>query len=209
MKNNDFLILQAGKTPWKIWNYLNSLACYPLARLSFAINKIPWGRGWRFYGLPIIQKHRDTEIKFGDGLQLRSSVRANPFGINHPVILCTFQPGAVLHVGANFHMSGGAICATEKIQIGDNVVIGANTTIMDSDFHPSNPKERLLNPNQGQSAPTIIEDDVFVGANSFILRGVTVGSGSVIGTGSVVTADVKPGTIVIGNPARFVGKVET
>ncbi|MBN2501629.1 MAG: acyltransferase [Anaerolineales bacterium] len=207
MRNNFSLVFRALKTPWKVWNYITSFYCYPAARLIFALNDIPWGNSWRFYGLPIVQKNRDSEIKIGDNLQLRSSVRSNPFGVNHPVILCTYQAGAVLEIGSHFSMSGGAICATERIKIGNNVTIGANTTVMDSDFHPSNPEERLRSPNKGQSAPTTIEDNVFIGASSYILRGVTVGSGSVIGTGSVVTTDVKPGTIVFGNPARLVGKV--
>jgi acetyltransferase-like isoleucine patch superfamily enzyme len=196
-------LFQALKTRWKVWNYIHSLLCHPVVRLSFFINSIPWGRGWAFYGLPIIQKHWNSSIRFGDGLQLRSSVRSNPFGVNHPVIICTFRENALLVVGDNFRMSGGSISVTEKITIGNNVLVGANTTIMDSDFHPSHPEERSRNPNQGQSTPTVIGDDVFIGANSFILRGVTVGSRSVIGTGSVVTADIKPGSIVFGNPARI------
>lgn len=201
-------LISALETRWKIWNYFHSLLCHPVVRIAFFMNRIPWGRGWKFFGVPIIQKHWNSTICFGDGLQLRSNVRSNPFGVNHPVIICTFQEGAVLEVGNNFRMSGGSISVTERITIGNNVVVGANTTIMDSDFHPSHPEERIRDPNKGQSAPTKIGDDVFIGANSFILRGVTIGSGSVIGTGSVVTTDVKPGTIVFGNPARTVGSIK-
>ncbi len=74
-------------------------------------------------------------------------------------------------------MSGGAICAVQRITI-NNVIIGANSTIVDSDFHPSSQDLRESQPNEGPSAPTTIEDDVFIGVNCYILRGVTVGTGS-------------------------------
>ena len=198
----------ALRTRWKIWNYFHSLACHPVVRIKFYLNRIPWGKDWLFFGVPIVQKHWNSTIHFGNGLQLRSSLRSNPFGVNHPVIICTFRKDAVLEVGDNFRMSGGSISVTERITIGNNVVVGANAIIMDSDFHPSHPEERLREPNLGQSTPTTIGNNVFIGANSFILRGVTVGNGSVVGTGSVVTSDVKPGTIVFGNPARLLGTIK-
>ena len=52
--------------------------------------------------------------------------------------------------------------------------------------------------------PIIIHDDVWIGSNSVILSGVTIGRGSVVGAGSVVTKDVAPYTIVAGNPAKFI-----
>ena len=104
-------------------------------------------------------------------------------------------------------MNGGAICAAEHIRIGNQVTVGANTTIVDTDFHPSDPLQRRVEPDQGQVTPTILEDDVFVGANCFILRGVTIGEGSVVGTRSVVTHSVPQSVIVFGNPARVVGRV--
>lgn len=201
-------LISALETRWKTWNYFHSLLCHPVVRIAFFMNRIPWGRGWAFFGLPIIQKHWHSTIRFGDGLQMRSSIWSVPLGVNHPVMVCTARENAILEVGENFRMSGGSITVTELITIGNNVVVGANTAIMDSDFHPSHPDERLQYPNRGQSTPVTIGDNVFIGANSFILRGVTIGSGSVIGTGSVVTTDVKPGTIVFGNPARTVGSIK-
>lgn len=69
-------------TPWKVHNALWRWWAAPRVRLIFAWYGIPWGRGWRFYGLPIIQKHRRSLMRFGPGLQLRSSVRSNPLGPN-------------------------------------------------------------------------------------------------------------------------------
>lgn len=195
---------QVWDTPWKVWNQLWRWLAYPRVRLLFALNGVPWGRGWRFYGVPIIQKHRRSRMTFGPGLQLRSSLRSNPLAPNRPVVLATWQAGAVLEVGANFGMTGGTICAAERIIIKDNVVVGANTTIMDTDFHPLDPKQRKLQPSDARIAMIVIEDDVFIGMNCLILKGVTIGQGSVVGAGSVVTKDVPPGVIAAGNPARIV-----
>jgi acetyltransferase-like isoleucine patch superfamily enzyme len=173
--------------------------------LAFALNGIPWGRDWRFYGVPIIQKHRGSSMTFGNGLQLRSTVSSNPLGPNRPVVLSTRQPRAVLAVGANFGMSGGTICAVESIVIGDDVVIGANSTIVDSDFHPLDRERRRLAPEDGRTAPVVIGNEVFVGMNCIILKGVVLGDGCVIGAGSVVSRDVPPAAIVAGNPATVVG----
>jgi len=166
------------------------------------MNGIRWQPGWRFYGLPIIQKHRHSHMCFGPGLQLRSSLTSNPLGAHHPVILATWHAGARLEVGANFCMTGGAIWAAEYIMFGDGVAIGANTTISDTDFHPIDATRRQLRPDDGQTAAIIIEDDVFIGMSSLILKGVTIGRGSVIGAGSVVTCDVPQHVVAAGNPAR-------
>jgi acetyltransferase-like isoleucine patch superfamily enzyme len=144
---------------------------------------------------------------FGKRLNLRSSVASNPLGPNHPVILCTREPGAVLGIGDNFAMSGGSICAAEKITIGNYVTVGANTSIVDTDFHPLNPKFRYRHPQEAKTAPIVIEDEVFIGMNCLILKSVTIGQGSVIGAGSVVTKDVPAGVIVAGNPAGIIRKL--
>ena len=198
---------KAFHTPWKIWNEFHRWIVYPQVRLLFAMNGIPWGSNWRIYGAPIIQKHRQSRMKFGSGLGLRSTPGSNPLGVNHPVILCTWEAGAVLEIGDNFGMTGGSICAAEKISIGNNVAIGANTTIIDTDFHPLDPDLRRLHPQQAKTAPITIEDDVFIGMQSMILKGVTIGRGAVVGAGSVITRDIPAYTVVAGNPAKILRAV--
>jgi acetyltransferase-like isoleucine patch superfamily enzyme len=87
------------------------------------------------------------------------------------------------------------------------VLVGGNASIVDFDFHPLTPEARAENINAGTAAPIVIEDDVFVGGDALILKGVTVGEGAVVGAGSVVTQDVSPRTVVAGNPAQVVREV--
>lgn len=191
-------------TPWKVNNSLLRWLALPCVRLLFAVNRIPWGKDWKLFGAPVIQKHRQSVMKFGPGFSLRSSLRSNPLGADHPVILCTWQSGAVIEIGENFGMTGGVLCAANRISIGNNVNIGANSTLIDTDFHPLNSEQRRVDPQSAQTAPIIIEDDVFIGMNCLVLKGVTIGKGSVVGAGSVVTKSVPPGVIAAGNPARVI-----
>ncbi len=193
---------QALDAPWKITNAWSCWWAYPRTRLLFALNGIPWGSSWRFYGAPIIQKHRGSRMTFGPGLRLRSAARSNPLGPNRPVMLVTWQAGAVLAAGRDFGMTGGTICAAREVTIGDGVIVGANTTIVDTDFHALDPECRLRGPDLAATAPIRIEDEAFIGMSCLILKGVTIGRGCVVGAGSVVTVDLPPACVCAGNPAR-------
>ena len=194
-------------TPWKINNHLRRLLAYPYIRTRFALHGLAWGRGWRIFGMPIIQRHRLSQMCLGSGLELRSWPGSNPLTPNHPVVLATWQAGAVLRLGDNCGLTGAVIVAARRVDIGDRVLLGANCTVTDTDFHPLAPWDRQRDILAGATAPVVIEDDVFVGMHSLILKGVTIGRGAVVGAGSVVTRDVPPGLIVAGNPARRVGRV--
>jgi acetyltransferase-like isoleucine patch superfamily enzyme len=191
-------------TPWKISNELQRRLLFPLIRLSFAINGIQWGQNWKILGVPIIQKHRQSTIHIGQGLGLRSTVRSNPLGPTHPVILCTWQAGAAIEIGENFAMTGGSLVAAERISIGNYVNIGANSTVIDTNFHPLDAKARRETPQIAETAPITIQDGVFIGMNCLILKGVTIGQNSVIGAGSVVTRDIPANVIAAGNPAKAI-----
>ena len=109
-------------------------------------------------------------------------------------------------VGENFRVTGVTLCAANRIEIGKNVAIGANTTIIDTDFHPLDPVTRRIDPQNSEPEPISIEDDVFVGMNCIILKSVRIGKSSVIGAGCVVTKDVPAGAIAAVNPAGLCGK---
>lgn len=158
--------------------------------------------------MPILQKHRQSRLIIGDNLELRSTVRSNPLGPNHPVILSTRSPEAELSIGDHFGMTGGSIVCEQRIVIGHRVTVGTNTIIADTDFHPLEAHQRQVSPLDGTTAPITIEDDVFIGMNCLILKGVMLGNGCVIGAGSVVTRDIPAGVIAAGNPAQVIRALE-
>ena len=191
--------------PWKAGNELWRLLLLPFAWWS--LRGVKAGGGWRCYGLPIIQRHRHSEITIGRRMNLRSTARSNPLGPNHPVILSTRRAGARLSIGDDFGMTGGSLVCDELISIGDRVWVGANSIIADTDFHPLEPQQRQAAPLAAKTAPVSIGDDVFIGMNALILKGVSIGAGAVVGAGSVVRRDVPAGAIVAGNPAQVVGQL--
>ena len=190
--------------PWKARNEIERLLLLPLAWLSCVGAGAGWQGDWKLYGLPIWQLHRRSRVSIGARLQLRSSRRSNPLGPNHPCIISTRSAGAILTIGNDFGMTGGSIVCQQEIRIGSRVAMGCNSIITDTDFHPLNAAARRTDFLAGESAPVIIEDDVFIGMNVIILKGVRLGAGCVVGAGSVVTRDVPAGIIVAGNPARII-----
>ncbi len=126
------------------------------------------------------------------------------------------QSGRV-QIGNYCYFTNAVLLCELELRIGSYVIIGWNTTITDSDFHPLPPAQRILDAvacspiGKGQArpllqhAPVIIEDDVWIGPSVTILKGITIGAGAFIEPGSVVTHDVPPQSRVIGNPARIIG----
>lgn len=194
--------------PWTVRLELRRFLAFPLLRAQFSWHGIGWGRGWKIFGRPIIQKYRESEIRLGNGLYLRSWPRSNPLAPKHPVVLSTRSSSAVIDVGDDCGFTGVTLVAEAGIEIGDRVQVGGNASIVDTDFHPIEPEVRAEDLNAGEAAPISIGDDVFVGMEALILKGVTVGDSAVIGAGSVVSRDVPPRTVVAGNPANVVGEVK-
>jgi acetyltransferase-like isoleucine patch superfamily enzyme len=120
-----------------------------------------------------------------------------------------------LKIGNNCYFTNVVLLSELGITIGDFVMIGWNTTITDCDFHPIAPAERIADAiacsplGNGRPRPPVdrraivIEDDVYVGPATTILKGVTIGAGAWIEPGTVVTANVPKGARVGGNPVRL------
>lgn len=193
---------QARDMPWKARNELRRWLILPLA--WWRLRGVEIGSGWRCYGLPIIQRHRRSQLRIGRNLALRSTPASNPLGPHHPVIISTRRASAALIIGDDFGMTGGSLACDQRITIGDRVWVGANAVICDTDFHPLDPEQRRLDPLAANTAPITIADDVFIGMQALILKGVSIGEGAVIAAGSVVTRDVPAGSVVAGNPARVI-----
>lgn len=142
-------------------------------------------------------------LRLGDGVQLGFDW-AN--GQGQPIVLQPRTKHAVIDIGARSAiMNGCCIIACESIIIGADVAVGAETLILDSDFHGLHPSRRG---EGGVTKPIVIEDNVFIGTRVTILKGVTIGRNAVVGAGAVVASDVQSGWIVAGNPARRIGSID-
>jgi acetyltransferase-like isoleucine patch superfamily enzyme len=137
---------------------------------------------------------------------------------------CTMD-GVHFNVGEDAFVAIGDYCyftnlvllCELEVTIGSYAVIGWNATIADTDFHPLAPAERIADAIAqsplGKDRPrpviakqrVLIEDDVWIGPNATILKGVRIGTGAWVEAGAMVTRDVAPRTRVMGNPAQIVG----
>jgi galactoside O-acetyltransferase len=130
-------------------------------------------------------------------------------------------------IGTHSYIGGSTFISRSKIEVGDNVTIAWGCTIYDHDSHSLNYLNRrkdiddeLNDLQNGRSMvankdwscvntkPIIICNDVWIGMNCIILKGVTIGQGAVVGAGSVITKDVPEWSVVAGNPARVVKKLK-
>ena len=126
------------------------------------------------------------------------------------------RENASITIGKRVFMNGSLIVA-EKVDIGDDVLISWAVTIVDHNSHSisfSHRSEDVVNWRVGKKdwehvkiAPVTISSKVWIGFNSIIMKGVTLGEGAVVGAGSVVTKDVPAWTIVAGNPARVIREI--
>lgn len=108
-----------------------------------------------------------------------------------------------VRIGNNVVLANGAtIQAVSKINIGNDVMIGINCMIVDTDGHDMNPEKRF--DGDVKSGPITIEDNVIVYYNSVIFKGVTIGKNSIIGACSVVTKDIPPNVFAAGSPAKVI-----
>lgn len=150
-------------------------------------------------------RSKNGELIIGNNFKCNNKTESNSIGLIQPCIFNISAPNSRIIIGDNVGISGSTICATTSVTIGNNVLIGSGCLISDTDSHPINWEDRLYNRNENTNkAPIINGDNVFIGARSIILKGVTIGECAVISAGSVVSKDVPPYTIVCGNPARIV-----
>lgn len=155
-------------------------------------------------------------ITIGDNFHLTSGDAINPICRNIRACIHLGSCKASITIGNHVGMSSPSIWVNERLTIGNNVNIGGNCMILDTDTHQIDYLARrgqkaanLDDPKTTvQTAPVTIEDDVWIGANCIILKGVTIGAHSVIGAGSVVTKSIPADSIAAGNPCRVIRKIE-
>lgn len=146
------------------------------------------------------------KIKIGDNFYFSSGYGVNPISSNLQGAIY-LENGASLKIGNNVGMSSTRMWIHDSVTIGDNVKVGACVLITDTDAHPLDYLARRTSNDGTKSAPIVIEDDVWVGAHSIILKGVTIGARSIIGAGSVVTKNIPADCVAAGNPCKVIKSI--
>jgi acetyltransferase-like isoleucine patch superfamily enzyme len=153
-------------------------------------------------------------ISLGRGVILNSRPSRNTLEARGATLIRTIVPGARISIGPDSGLTCPTISAAQEVTIGARVLMGSGVVVTDSDHHlvdiaPFESRRHAGVPKPSPSDAVTIEDDVFVGARSIILKGVTIGRGSVIGAGSVVARSVPPGVLAAGNPCRVVRELRS
>jgi acetyltransferase-like isoleucine patch superfamily enzyme len=190
----DKILVSFKKPIWLILNWLN-----------FFISNVKFVSFPKISGLIMIKNR--GEICLGDNININSYRFGNPVGsLDKMILFCS--PEAIINIGNNVSMSRVLIFAQKSIIIEDFVMIGGGVQIWDTDFHSVNFRDRIINDDSKiKSYPILLKEGVFVGANSIILKGVTIGKYSVIAAGSVVTKNIPSNEVWGGNPACFIKNV--
>lgn len=155
-----------------------------------------------FYGKPKFVRHHRSHITVGDDCRFRSHRYSNLIGVNHPCIIATHSSHAKLIIGNACGFSGTTIGCFSQITLGNNVRCGANTLITDSDWHQDD--SRVSGPK-----PVIIEDNVWLGYGVLVMKGVNIGTNSIIGAGSIVVSDIPANVIAAGNPCKVIRELKS
>jgi maltose O-acetyltransferase len=141
------------------------------------------------YAVSIAEGHKVLEELLGD---VAPDVHIKP-----PLFV---DYGKYITIGAGTFINYGLVALdVVAITIGSNVKIGTNVQLL-TPTHPVEPQLRLQRLEAAK--PIVIGDNVWIGSGAMVLAGVTIGENSVIGAGSVVTKDVPPNVVAVGNPAR-------
>lgn len=179
------------------------LYCNILMSIKMRWWRVNIGRCYKFFGLCLIRRVPNSVIEIGSNACFRSAEWANLAGISHKCFLSTLSEGAELVIGDNCGFSGAILSSAVSIRIGDSVVVGANSVITDTDWHPLSVESRN-NKGAGLAKPIVIEDNVWLGMNVLVLKGVSIGEGAVVAANSVVVNSIPPNVLVAGVPAKFV-----
>ncbi len=193
---------------WLIIKLLKPLD-YVMSFVIFYTNGVQFSS---FYnsGWPLINIGIGGSCSIGKGFHSNNREGANPIGRFNKCSIIVGNKGKLI-IGSNVGMSSTAIVCHHSIFIGDNVKIGGNVVIYDTDFHSVDANDRLSRSsdiNSTRKLPVKISNNAFIGAHSTILKGVTIGENAVIGACSVVTKSIPANEIWAGNPAKFLKKIE-
>jgi acetyltransferase-like isoleucine patch superfamily enzyme len=182
------------------------LYSHVITSFKFYLNGVKFHNDFIGYGVPIIDINMEAEFSIGKGFRFNSG-KYHAMGGRQQQCYFTAGKGAKITIGDNVGVTSVAIISRRKITIGNNVKIGINTVIYDSDFHSLDARIRNQIPESVEGVKprsVTIMDGAFIGGHTTILKGVTIGKNSIIGAGSVVFHSVPDEQVWAGNPAVFI-----
>lgn len=159
--------------------------------------KVKIGKRCSFRGLPVFRTLPQSSILIGDHCIFNSSKTSNLIGVKTPCMFSIVKRGGQIIIGDGCGFSGTVIWAALSIRLGNNVRCGANTLIYDNDGHCNDPRS-------GADKPIVIGDNVWLGYGVKVLKGVTIGENSLIGSGSIVTKDIPANVVAAGIPCKVI-----
>lgn len=173
-----------------------------ITRIILSVNDVEYGKSLlSINGIPQLHiSYHAKNVKFGDCVVFNNYNDAGWFS------KCSIwvRDGATLNIGDNTGLNGVLIYSMNSVTIGNDVKVGGGARIFDTDFHPLDYIARRKDLEGTKTLPVVIDDDVFIGANSIICKGVHIGARSIVAAGSVVVKDIPAGEVWGGNPAKFI-----
>ena len=183
-------------------------------RLKFWLNDVKFGRNMLVHNKVYLNKAPGSTITIGDDFVYTNGEAFNPLCRNIRGCMYTAYPHSKIIIGNDSGMSSACLWANTSITIGNHVKIGGDCIIMDTDAHnldhlvrrsrEKTPEGYGIDGATAGTKPIMIEDDVLIGTRCIILKGVTIGARSIIGSGSVVTKSIPADCIAAGNPCRVI-----
>lgn len=140
------------------------------------------------------------KIKLGNNVSLISY----PAGMLIKTGLYSQLPNSIIEIGNNSSLRGAIIHSRNKVIIGDNCIFGPGVVVSDNDSHNLSIDPIIRRSGKIADNPVIIDNNVWIGRNSIILKGVHIGDNSIIAAGSIVTKNVPNNQLFGGNPAKFI-----
>lgn len=154
-----------------------------------------------FRGFTVVYAFKGSSIIWGRRILVNSAPLSNLAGMQQRSILIA-RDGGTIRLGNDISISGTTIYSLCSIEIGDRSIIGANTIVMDNDFHPLDAVFRQMdNREMIRRKPVRIGEDCFIGMNVIICKGTILGDRCIVGAGSVVGGEFPPDSVITGNPA--------
>lgn len=180
----------------KLQTIRRCLTYLPL-HLKLRMHRVKYGRRVLGNSCNIINK---GTIVIGNNV----SINSFPNGEMFKVGFFAYFKDSEIRIGDRCNLNGTIIFCRKKIHIGDYCMFGAGVVVSDNSSHNASIDPIIRRTGKINEAPVIIEDNVWVGRRSIIMKGVTIGRNSIITPASVVIKDVLPNSLYGGNPAKFI-----